>query len=222
MTDDAGGTDTTTTDIGQRDDAGNEQTVTAADGASQARIASLEAELAKERDQATEYMKRWQYAQAELANVRRRTQQERDDLTKFGVAPLAAALLEVLDNFERAEQALPQALQSYTWISGVLLIRRQMDYLLQQHGLEPIPDEGQKYDPTVHEALTQEHHPTVPEGTIIAAVQRGYRLHGRLLRPTLVRVSQGPAPAGAEPVEQATEDTAKADTAANPTAETEV
>ena len=68
----------------------------------EARIAELEAALQKERDQADDYMKKWQYAQAELTNMRRRGQQERDDLVKFGVAPLAAALLEVLDNFERA------------------------------------------------------------------------------------------------------------------------
>jgi molecular chaperone GrpE len=198
MTDDAGNTDAIAQ--GERQGQG-EQAPAGGDAAMAERLAALEGELAKERDQATDYMKRWQYAQAELANLRRRSQQEREELTKYGVAPLAAALLEVLDNFERAEQAIPQALQSYTWISGVLLIRRQMDYLMLQHGLEPIPAEGQTYDPTVHEALTQEHHTTVPEGAIIAEVQRGYRLHGRLLRPSLVRVSQGPAPTAAEPVE---------------------
>ncbi|HEV7216571.1 MAG TPA: nucleotide exchange factor GrpE [Chloroflexota bacterium] len=166
-----------------------------------ARVAELEAELAKERDQATDYMKRWQYAQAEVANIRRRTQQERDDLVKFGIAPLAATLLEILDNFERAEQAIPPTLQSFTWISGVMLIHRQLEYLLQQHGLEAVAATGQSYDAAVHEALTQEHHESVAEGVVIAEVQRGYKLHGRLLRPALVRVSQGPAPAGsaAEP-----------------------
>lgn len=160
-----------------------------------ARVAELEAELAKERDQATDYMKRWQYAQAEVANIRRRTQLERDDLVKYGIAPLAATLLEILDNFERAEQTLPAALQTFTWISGVMLIHRQLEYLLQQHGLEPIAASGQTYDATVHEALVQEHHESVAEGVVIAEVQRGYKLNGRLLRPALVRVSKGPAPA---------------------------
>jgi molecular chaperone GrpE len=168
---------------------------TASDPELRSHVAELEAELEKERNQATDYMKRWQYAQAELANVRRRGQQERDDLAKYGIAPLAATLLEVLDNFDRAEQAIPATLQSFTWISGVILIHRQLEYVLQQHGLEPIAAAGQPYDPAVHEALAQEHHESVPEGTVIAEVQRGYKLHGRLLRPALVRVSQGPAPA---------------------------
>jgi molecular chaperone GrpE len=163
------------------------------------RIAELEAERDKERDQATDYMKRWQYAQAELANMRRRTQQEREDLTKYGIAPLAATLLEVLDNFERAEQAIPPSLQSFTWISGVMLIHRQLEYLLQQHGLEAVAAAGQTYDANVHEALVQEHHDSVAEGVIIGEAQRGYTLHGRLLRPALVRVSQGPAVTGEEP-----------------------
>ena len=159
-----------------------------------ARLTELEAALEHERDQATNYMKRWQYAEAELANQKRRHQQEREELGRLGPAPLAAALLEVLDNFERAEQTLPPALRSYTWIGGVLLIHRQLDYLLQQVGLEAVQTAEQRYDPSLHEAVTQEHHETVPEGVVIAEVQRGYRLHGRLLRPALVRVSQGPAP----------------------------
>ena len=158
-----------------------------------ARVAELEAQLEKESAQATDYMKRWQYAQAELANVRRRGQQERDDLTKFAAAPLVGTLLEVLDNFERAEQTLPRPLQSLTWIGGVMLIHRQLDYVLQQHGVEQISTEGQRFDPNLHEAIAEEAHDSVEEGMVIGAVQQGYRLHGRVLRPALVRVSKGPA-----------------------------
>jgi len=186
------------------------------------RVAELEAELEKERNQATDYMKRWQYAQAELANMRRRGQQERDDLTKYAIAPLAATLLEVLDNFDRAEQAIPATLQSFTWISGVVLIHHQLEYVLQQHGLEPVSAAGQPYDPNVHEALAQEHHESVPEGTVIAEVQRGYKLHGRLLRPTLVRVSQGPAPAAEDMAGQEHVETATSAAPADPTPEEEV
>jgi molecular chaperone GrpE len=173
-----------------------------------ARIADLEAELEKERNQATDYMKRMQYAQAELVNIRRRNQQERDELTKYGVAPLAASLLEVLDNFERAEQAIPAALQSFTWISGVVLIHRQLEYLLQQHGLERIETAGQTFDATQHEAMTQEHHDSIVAGGIIAEVQRGYKLHGRLIRPALVRVSQGPGATERAPTTATNEQTA--------------
>ncbi len=172
------------------------------------RIQELEGQVQKESEQATDYMKRWQYSQAELANMRRRTQQERDDLVKYGVAPLAGMLLEVLDNFERAEQALPDTLRSFTWISGVLLIHRQIDYLLQQHGIESIATSEQRYDPALHEAIANEPHDTLAEGVIIGEVQRGYRLHGRVLRPALVRVSRGPKPPASDETPPAAADTA--------------
>jgi molecular chaperone GrpE len=177
------------------------------------RIAELEAELEKERNQATDYMKRMQYGQAEVVNIRRRSQQEREELTKYGVAPLAASLLEVLDNFERAEQVIPDGLQSFTWISGIVLIHRQLEYLLQQQGLERIETAGQTYDASLHEAITQEHHASIAAGGIIAEVQRGYQLHGRLIRPSLVRVSKGPA-AESEPATSPNERTADDSSAA--------
>jgi len=80
-----------------------------------------------------------------------------------------------------------------------MLIHRQLEYLLQQHGLEAVAAAGQPYDANIHEALVQEHHESVAEGVVIAEVQRGYKLHGRLLRPALVRVSQGPAASPEEP-----------------------
>lgn len=185
------------------------------------RITELETELEKERNQATEYMKRMQYAQAEVVNVRRRGQQERDEFAKYAGAPLAASLLEVLDNFERAEQAIPNALQSYTWISGVVLIHRQLEYMLQQYGLEHIETADQTFDANVHEAITREQHESIAEGGIIAEVQRGYKYQGRLMRPALVRVSQGPAApasetagAPAEPTDASTDASATPETVA--------
>jgi molecular chaperone GrpE len=162
------------------------------------RIEQLESELEKERNQATDYMKRWQYAQAELANLRRRSQQEREETAKYAAMSLAGSLLEVLDNFERAEQSLPRGLQSLTWIGGVFLVRRQLDYVLQQHGVEVIVGADQAFDPAIHEAIAEEEHDTIPSGKVIAEVQRGYRMHGRLLRPALVRVSKGPRATPAE------------------------
>ncbi len=166
------------------------------------RIAVLEAQLEKESAQATEYMKRWQYAEAEIANIKRRTQQEREELQKYGTAPLAAALCEVMDNFERAEMTIPRSLNTLTWINGVILIHRQLDYLLKQHGLEAIDTTGKVFDPARHDALAEEHHATVAAGSIIATVQSGYTLHGRVLRPALVRVSKGPEPATPPPTEE--------------------
>ena len=95
---------------------------------------------------------------------------------------------------KRAFQTLPYGLLSLTWIDGMALIHRKLEATLEALGLEPIEVEpGQPFDPLVHAAITREAHGDLEEGQVIAEVQRGYRLGERLLRPTLVRVSSGPA-----------------------------
>jgi molecular chaperone GrpE len=99
-----------------------------------------------------------------------------------------------------------------------VLIHRQLEYLLQQHGLERIETAGQTFDANLHEAMTQEHHDSIAAGGIIAEVQHGYKLQDRLIRPALVRVSQGPAATEGSPAtppdEQAAADRDTADGAA--------
>ncbi len=156
------------------------------------RVAALEVELEKERAAATDYMQRWQRAQADLSNFRRRTEQERDQQQKLYHAQALAVLLPALDTLERAFATLPETLRGYSWIDGVALVQIQLEGTLRNAGIEPIEVEvGAEFDPRRHEAIGEVESESVPAGRIAAVIQRGYALGDLLLRPTLVQLSRG-------------------------------
>jgi molecular chaperone GrpE len=184
----------------------------AAEAPSSDRVATLEAELEKERAAAIDYMQRWQRAQADLSNLRRRTEQERDQQQKLYRAQALAIILPALDTLERAFATLPETLRGYSWIDGVALVQLQLEGTLRNAGVEPIEVEvGAEFDPRRHEAIGEIEAPEIPAGRIAAVIQRGYALGDLLLRPTLVQVSRG-AEAQAETTETARAD----DTAGGP------
>jgi molecular chaperone GrpE len=138
-----------------------------------------------------ENLRGWQRAQADYANFRRRVEQEREDLVKGAEAGLLLRLLPVLDDLERALAGLPPELHGVTWVDGVLLIERKLRSVLEAHGLTPIEAMGQPFDPNLHEAVMRDDE-SGEATTVTGELQRGYRLHDRVLRPTLVKV--GPTP----------------------------
>jgi molecular chaperone GrpE len=151
---------------------------------------SLEEQLDSLRAEKDEQFRSWQRTQADFVNYRRRAEQERADLIRMAEAGLMSDLLPVLDDLERAIASLPSDLRGLTWVDGVLLIERKLDALLEQHGLKPIEALGKEFDPNEHEAVLRDGDPGEAT-TVTAELQRGYRLHDRVLRPTLVKV--GPA-----------------------------
>ena len=98
------------------------------------RVAALEAELERERDAATDYMQRWQRAQADFTNFAPRTEQERDQQQKLYHAQALAFVLPALDSFERAFATLPETLRGYSWIDGVALVELQLERDATQRG----------------------------------------------------------------------------------------
>ncbi len=162
----------------------------------------LAAELEREREKATDYMNRWQRAQADLANYKRRAEQEREQERKYAAAPLFRELLAMQDNFYRAFETLPVELREFSWVQGVALTYAHLDGLLQMYGVTPIQTEpGQPFDPAVHEAVTHEETDAYPDGAITAEYQRGYHLHDRVLRPALVRVAKAKSAAATNQTE---------------------
>jgi molecular chaperone GrpE len=103
-------------------------------------------------------------------------------------------LLPIVDDFERAFETLPDNLSRLTWIEGVWLIQHKFRMLLEQEGVTQIEATGQEFDPFLHQAITHEPSAEVPQGQIIAELQKGYKLGERVLRPSMVRVSAGPPP----------------------------
>jgi len=164
-------------------------------------IEQLRRDLEKERAAADDYLKKWQRAQADLINYRRRVEQERAEQTKFANQMLLARLLPLADDFERAFQSLPPGLQTFTWIEGIALIAHRLQFLMEQEGVEPIEALGKPFNPAEHEAVMAEEGIAANEGVVTEVFQTGYRQHGRVLRAALVRVGRPPAneePAGTQ------------------------
>ncbi|HZT08440.1 MAG TPA: nucleotide exchange factor GrpE [Chloroflexota bacterium] len=158
-------------------------------------VQSLTVQLQNAQALAEENLKGWQRSQADFVNYRRRTEQEKSELVKFAESGLILDLLPVLDDLERALAGLPQELRGLTWIDGILLIERKFRSILEAHGVTPIEASGKEFDPHEHEAVLRDGEPG--EATVVTAeLQRGYRLHDRVLRPSLVKVGR---PSESEP-----------------------
>ncbi len=147
-----------------------------------------EEQLAKAQEDAQKYLNNWHRAEADFQNYKRRAEQEREELRRYGNVSVIINLLPVLDDFERAFSSLDSHLAGLSWFDGILLIYRKLRQLLENAGVRPIETEGQAFDPRYHEAVA---HVEGEEGKVISEVQRGYKLHDRVLRPAMVVVGKG-------------------------------
>jgi len=149
------------------------------------------ARVSAERD---DYLDQLQRTRADFDNYRKRVERERPLLAEAGVRDLVGELLPVLDNLERALEALVAAGDqgAVGIVAGVEMVRQQLGALLTGRGVEEIPAaEGEAFDPNVHEAVQSLASPAHPEGTVVAVVERGYRMSDAVIRPARVVVSQG-------------------------------
>jgi molecular chaperone GrpE len=105
---------------------------------------------------------------------------------------LVRELLPIVDNFERSIASMTAEHEKDTVISGIKLIADQFAKVLRDHGVEPIEAVGKPFDPACHEALMSDPESDLAAGTVTSELQRGYMLHGRVLRPARVTVAAGP------------------------------
>ena len=183
----------------------------------QERVAQLEREVEAERTAGTDYMRKWQQAQADLANFRRRAQQEAEQFAALAAAQAMELVLPALDSFERAFNTLPESLHRLTWIEGIALVDGQLRRALERHGVTPFePKPGEALDPARHQAVAQTETNAHPEGAIVDVVQRGYELRGRTLRPALVRVARAPASSAASTADTPTSESGAASNSGKP------
>jgi molecular chaperone GrpE len=155
------------------------------------RIEQLERELAETKARSEEHLYNWQRSAADFSNYKRRTDDERAQLSQFSTAILIGKLLSVLDDFDRALENVPPEAHD-PWIEGVKLVERKLRGVLEAEGVTQIEAIGQPFDPNLHEAVAHEETTEHADNEVIGEVQRGYRLHDRVLRPSLVRVANNP------------------------------
>jgi len=158
-------------------------------------LAELRRALEEQTARADGYLANWKRAQADLENLRKRADQEKQDLSVFANAMLVSSLLPILDDLERAFDTIDASLAGLTWVEGLKLIYRKLLSALEAQGLSVIKTAGQTFDPKYHEAIMQ-----VPgeEGNVVGELQKGYLFRDRVIRPALVKVGNGQAVAPAE------------------------
>jgi molecular chaperone GrpE len=151
-----------------------------------------EAQLRALKEELDATFARYQRLAADFENYKRRTRQELAERTQYANEELLRKLLPILDNFKRALDHAPEGIDP-NWFDGIKLVARQFEAVLQAQGLSTIPALGTKFDPTQHEAIAREETDEHEEGTVMEEMQPGYRLHDKVLRPTLVKVAHPPA-----------------------------
>lgn len=129
---------------------------------------------------------RYKRLQADFDNFRRRTRQEKEELSAVVAERIVGELLPVLDNFERATAS--KATDVDTLATGVQMIFKQLHNALTQLGVEPVNAVGTIFDPTLHEAVMRVPDDTQPDGMVVEELQKGYKVNGRLVRPSMVKV----------------------------------
>jgi molecular chaperone GrpE len=149
-------------------------------------IVRLQADLDRFRDLAMR-------SQADFENYKKRSVREKEDATKYANKNLLERLVAIVDHFELGLEAARGESEKSPIYSGMSLVLKQLKDFLAESGLQPIEAVGQKFDPNLHEAIGHEPSDEFPDGTVIRQARRGYRFKDRLLRPSTVFVSSGPA-----------------------------
>jgi molecular chaperone GrpE len=147
-------------------------------------LAGLQADLDRFRDLALR-------SQADFENYKKRATREKEDAVKYANSSLLQRLVSILDNFELGLAAAKTEGKQSPIYSGMVLVQKQLNDLLEENGLQAIEAENKQFDPNLHEAIAHEPSETA-EGTVIRQARRGYRFKDRLLRPARVVVSSGP------------------------------
>ena len=146
----------------------------------------LEAELEAAKDAALR-------AQADAMNVQRRAEQEVEKARKFALERFCGDLLSVVDNLERALESSGDEQSSAALAEGVELTRKGFMDVLAKYGVEAVDPQGEPFDPETAQAMSMVEQPDVEPNSVVAVMQKGYLLNGRLLRPAMVMVSKAPS-----------------------------
>jgi molecular chaperone GrpE len=149
-------------------------------------MAGLQADLDRFRDLAAR-------SQADFENYKKRCAREKNEAINYSNTSLLEKLIPIVDNFELGLVAARGEGEKSPIYSGMGLVLKQLKDFLAENGLQPIEAVGQKFDPNLHEAIAHEPSNDVPEGMVTRQTRRGYRFKDRLLRPSGVVVSSGPA-----------------------------
>lgn len=156
-------------------------------------IAALEAELAAAQATIEGQKEGVLRARAEMENAKRRAEAEVSKARKFALEKFAGELLPVIDNLERAIQVADAENEAVKpLIEGVELTMKSFVSTVEKNGLTIIDPQGEPFNPEMHQAMSMQESADMPANTVMAVMQKGYQINGRLLRPAMVMVSRAP------------------------------
>ncbi len=137
-----------------------------------------------------EYLACWQRERADFINYKKNELTRMGELMSYSNIDLILKILPILDNFELAEKKMPEQLKKDENIKGLLQIKVQIKDFLKGQGIEEIGALGKKFDPNFHEVIEEVKIKDKKSGIIIGEIQKGYKIHGKLLRPAKVKISK--------------------------------
>jgi molecular chaperone GrpE len=163
----------------------------AASGAAETEQPDAQALAAELEELRGKYMR----AAADYQNLRRRSEEERQEYARYTLAALVINYLPVLDDLDRALESVDADIAEHRWVEGVRMVERKFRGVLEASGVRSIEADGQPFDPKVHEAIS---YAPGPDGHVIAVAEPGYTLDGKVVRPARVVVGNGQGAAAAD------------------------
>lgn len=151
-------------------------------------IEELKEALSEERKRSAEYLADAQRERADYQNLKKRTEQDKQESLKWSNAELIRSILPAVDSMERAFTMMDPQFKDSTWVEGFRIIQRQLQDALKAQGCTEIECVGQLFDPNLHEAVTYE---DGEEGKVISEHRKGYIMKDKVLRASQVAVGKG-------------------------------
>ena len=150
----------------------------------------LRTELKKYQKQRDEYLAGWQRSRADFLNYKKEEVERIREILNYSNTDLILKILPIVDDLERGEKALPEDLKNNQFVKGILQIKNHFQDFLKSQGVEEIKTVGEKFDPNFQEVVEEVAANEKESGIVITEVQRGYLIHGKVLRPAKVKVSK--------------------------------
>ena len=152
-------------------------------------VKKLEKSLSAEKSKNKQYLDRIMYLQADFENYRKRVEKEISESVQRSNEKMVASLLDVLDDLETTIQAGRETENKQALLEGVEMIHKKMRTILEKEGLKEIEATGKSFDPISHEILARVHAGSEDEGTVLEETRKGYIFKGKVIRPSIVKIS---------------------------------
>lgn len=136
-----------------------------------------------------EYFSGWQREKADFINYKNKEMERLTEILSASRENMISELIPILDNFRLAEKAIPEDKKDKN-ITGLLLIKKQLEDYLKSMGIEEIDVLDKKFDPRLHEAVEEVEDENMEPGVVVSEVEKGYTLNGKLIRPSKVKISK--------------------------------